>query len=182
MTETNGVTVVVRDATAKDVQEVYQMVCDLNHFQKLPYDDIDKEQFFQQTGLFPTHITPYFHLYVAEVTDNKTGKISLVGYSLDYFMVKMTKKGHTLMLEQFYVKSEFRGKSVGHLLFKQNFIRAKQHNSFSVKLECFDWNPARKFYEDRGGKWDGIRVTPDELTYVFDREAIEDLVNGKYDT
>ena len=182
MTETNGVGIVVRDASASDAEEIYQMVCDLNHFQKRPFDDIDKKDFLKLTGFFPPHTTPYFHLYVAEVTDNKTGEKSLVGYALDYFLVKMTKKGHTLYVEHFYVKAEFRGKSIGHLLFKQIVIRAKEHNSFSLKLECLDWNSARKFYEDRGGKWDGIKVRPDAVTYVFDRETIDDLVNGKYDT
>ena len=182
MTEKNEVRIVVRDASASDAEEIYQMVCDLNHFQKLPHDDIDKKDFLQLTGFFSPHTTPYFHLYVAEVTDNKTGETTLVGYAMDYFLVKMTKKGHTLFVEHVYVKPEFRGMSIGHLLFKETAIRAKEHNSLFLKLECLDWNPARKFYEDRGGKLDGIRVRPDAVTYIFDRVAISDLVNGKYDT
>jgi GNAT superfamily N-acetyltransferase len=170
-------TITIRDAAAEDMEEVHTMAADLISYQKLPYEPIDKEVFLKQSGFFPPNTIPYFHVYVAEATD-ASGNKTLAGYSLDYFFVKLTNKGHTLFIEDLFVKEPFRGQSVGHMLLKQNAIRTKKHNGYSMKLECLDWNPAKKFYERHGGKWDGIKTRPDAITYEYDKQAIDSLVNG----
>ena len=174
----NGLVITIRDAVSADMKEVHQMCADLILYQKLPYEAMDQELFLKQSGLFSPNTTPFFHVYVAEATD-ASGNKTLAGYSLDYFMYKTSEKGHTLFIEDLFVKEAFRGQCVGHLLLKENAIRTKNNHGICMKLECLDWNPAKKFYESHGGKWDGFKTRPDAITYVYDEAVVDALINAK---
>jgi GNAT superfamily N-acetyltransferase len=70
-----------------------------------------------------------------------------VGYAL-FFDYYSSFRGPGLFLEDIYVRSPFRGKSIGRALFAQIASMACKEDGFGVMFNVLDWNqPAIDFYK-----------------------------------
>jgi GNAT superfamily N-acetyltransferase len=164
--------ITIRDAQPGDIDEVYSMMDALIRYQKLDKPPIDINVFKRDTGLFPPNTTKYFHTLVAEDGDGV-----LAGYAL-YFFTYKPSRGKIFYIEDIFVKEEFRGKGVGHLLMKECAKRAKTVFCYCMKLQVLEWNPAKAFYEDHGGKFNGVKIG-DWLEYEYDNKAMDKILRDK---
>jgi GNAT superfamily N-acetyltransferase len=70
-----------------------------------------------------------------------------VGYAI-FFDYYSTFRGPGLFLEDIYICSQFRGKSIGRALFAQVASMARKEDCFGVMFNVLDWNqPAIDFYK-----------------------------------
>ncbi len=89
---------------------------------------------------------PDFYFLVAE-HDKK-----IVGISF-YFIRYSTWKGKVLFLEDFIIKSDFRRKGIGELLFKETIKIAHKEKLNGFFWQVLDWNiPAINFYKKLGAE------------------------------
>jgi GNAT superfamily N-acetyltransferase len=69
------------------------------------------------------------------------------GYAL-FFDYYSTFRGPGLFLEDIYVRSQFRGKGIGRVLFARVASMAREDDCFGVMFNVLDWNqPAIDFYK-----------------------------------
>jgi GNAT superfamily N-acetyltransferase len=83
---------------------------------------------------------PKFRCIIAEWSSQPAG------YAL-YFDYYSSFRGPGLFLEDIYVRSPFRGKSIGRALFARIASMARKDDCFGVMFNVLDWNqPAIDFY------------------------------------
>lgn len=126
------------------------------------------ETFKRDSGLSPDQPIPYFKVLIVESSDGQ-----LAGYAL-YFFTYKTSSGKYLYVEDIFVKEEFRKQTAGIMLMRELAKIARQNESRGMKLFVLDWNPARKFYERCGGKWNNSTYN-EWLEYEFGPDAIDML-------
>ena len=73
----------------------------------------------------------------------------------------------SIYIEELYVEPEFRNLGVGKKLLDAVCGLAVTRDAARVELSVLDWNPARRFYENNGMKYES-----DWLTYRMERPAI----------
>jgi GNAT superfamily N-acetyltransferase len=84
---------------------------------------------------------PKFRVLIAEWDSQPAG------YAL-FFDYYSSFRGPGLFLEDIYVRSQFRGKSIGRALFAQVASMARKEDCFGVMFNVLDWNqPAIDFYK-----------------------------------
>ncbi len=87
--------------------------------------------------------------------------LKIVGMSF-YYIRYSTWTGKNLYLEDIVVKEEFRGNSIGKLLFEETIKEAKKMKVRQMMWQVLDWNePAIRFYKK------------------FDAELDAEWINGK---
>jgi len=126
---------IIRKATGKDLEDIYNLVKELAVYEKEPEAvtaTLDDYQNDFEEGVFEAHI--------AEVE----GKI--VGTTI-YYMTYSTWKGKMLYLEDFVVNQSYRKLGLGQLLFDAFLAEARLKGARLVKWQVLDWNePALSFY------------------------------------
>ncbi len=143
----------IRDAQAKDMSQVLQLIQELASFEKEEHAVEVLAEDLMNDG-FGTH--KLFHCFVAEA------EASIVGMALVYPRYS-TWKGPIIHLEDLIVTERMRGSGLGTALLNEV---VKYGHSLGVKRinwEVIDWNePAITFYESKGAKvmrdWDVVQL------------------------
>ena len=129
-----------RNATKADLPILLELVRELASYEKAPEEvwaDLKEYEEGWENGDFE-----------AIVAIDQDG--SILG-TVIFYLTWSTWKGRMLYLEDFIVKSNFRQKGVGQLLFDCFLDRARTLNCKLAKWQVLDWNePAVKFYEKIG--------------------------------
>ena len=126
----------IRRATIQDIPSIHGLVRELAIYEK------EEAAFTATLEQYQVDFSEnVFQAFVAELQ----GQIA--GMAL-YYMTYSTWKGKMLYLEDFVVKSEFRKKGIGQLLFDAFVQEAKDLDCKIFKLQVLDWNePAINFYK-----------------------------------
>tara|TARA_R110002051_G_scaffold144715_1_gene217713 strand:- start:795 stop:1280 length:486 start_codon:yes stop_codon:yes gene_type:complete len=143
----------IRDAQAKDMGSVLQLINELAVFEKednaveVTVDDLVRDGFGEHK---------LFHCFVAE----SNGKIE--GMALVYPRYS-TWKGPTVHLEDLIVTEKMRGSGLGTALLDQVVTYGHGLGVKRINWEVLDWNePAIKFYEAKGADvkrdWDVVHL------------------------
>ncbi len=136
----------IRQGTPDDVGAVLQLIKELAAYEKaLEEVQINKAQLLAD-GFGEK---PLFGLLVVEVEQ------TIVGFAL-YFYRYSTWKGKLLYLEDLYLKPEARQQQLGTRLFEALTQIARKEKCQRIVWQVLEWNePAIKFYEKIGAKFDG---------------------------
>lgn len=112
--------------------------------------------------------SPLFHSFVAEITSENSSP-QVIGYSIGFFTYS-TWQGKAFLLEDIYVKPNFRMQGVGKKLFIENVKFANDQKCKRFDFHVLDWNPAKNFYEKLGAKnltkkegWEFYRLEGEEM-------------------
>ena len=143
----------IREATAKDMQYVLELIKELASFEKeanaveVTVDDLVHDGFGAEK---------LFHCFVAE----RNSKI--VGMALIYSRYS-TWKGPIIHLEDLVVSETMRGTGLGTSLLNEVVKYCAQQGVKRISWEVLDWNePAIVFYEKKGAKvlrdWDVVHL------------------------
>ena len=154
----------IREATAKDMQYVLELIKELASFEKeasaveVTVDDLVHDGFGAEK---------LFHCFVAE----RNSKI--VGMALIYSRYS-TWKGPIIHLEDLVVSETMRGTGLGTALLNEVVKYCAQQGVKRISWEVLDWNePAITFYEKKGAKvlrdWDVVHL---------DKKGIQNYLNN----
>jgi GNAT superfamily N-acetyltransferase len=143
----------IREATAKDMQYVLELIKELASFEKeanaveVTVDDLVHDGFGAEK---------LFHCFVAE----RNSKI--VGMALIYGRYS-TWKGPIIHLEDLVVSETMRGTGLGTALLNEVVKYCAQQGVKRISWEVLDWNePAIAFYEKKGARvlrdWDVVHL------------------------
>lgn len=94
--------------------------------------------------------SPLFYSFVAETNEESNNK-KIIGYSIGFFTYS-TWQGKAFLMEDIYVKPEFRGRGFGKKIFIENVKFANDQKCKRFDFHVLDWNPAKKFYEKLGAR------------------------------
>lgn len=148
----------IRDAQAKDMDRVLQLITELAVFEKednaveVTVDDLVRDGFGEKK---------LFHCFVAE----SNGKIE--GMALVYPRYS-TWKGPTVHLEDLIVTEKMRGSGLGTALLNRVVTYGHQLGVKRINWEVLDWNePAINFYEAKGANvmrdWDVVHLNEEAI-------------------
>lgn len=144
--------VLIRPPREDEFDQVHALVHELAIFEKAPEHHITTpEQYLED------YRKGWFEVEVALVDEQIVGMIF-------FFQYYSTWKGRTLYLEDFVVRSAWRSKGIGQLLFNRFLEIARQRKCTQAKWQVLDWNEqAIRFYEREGaliekGWWNGKMV------------------------
>ncbi|XP_068628301.1 thialysine N-epsilon-acetyltransferase-like [Battus philenor] len=153
----------IRDATANDMVTVADMIQELADYEhmvegpQLTVEDLQRDGFERQP--------PAFKCKVAELSPSGT----IVGYAI-YFPTYSTWKGRALMLEDVYVRENFRRRGYGKKLFYSIAAEAVRMGCCRLDFHVLAWNEARSFYGALGAEnltereqWCYYRLSGDAL-------------------
>ena len=143
----------IREATAKDMQYVLELIKELASFEKeasaveVTTDDLVHDGFGAEK---------LFHCFVAEHNSK------IVGMALIYSRYS-TWKGPIIHLEDLVVSETMRGTGLGTALLNEVVKYCAQQGVKRISWEVLDWNePAIVFYEKKGAKvlrdWDVVHL------------------------
>lgn len=139
----------IRTPHDNEFEQVHALVHELAIFEKAPEHHITTpEQYLED------YRNGWFEVEVALVEEEIVGMIF-------YYQTYSTWKGRMLYLEDFVVRSAWRGKGIGHQLFERFLQIARERNCVLAKWQVLDWNEkAIRFYEREGasiekGWWNG---------------------------
>ena len=153
----------IRKGIKSDLPSVLSLIKELAEFEKaldevtVTIEDLENDGFGER---------PYYWFLIAEV-DKK-----IVGLSF-YFIRYSTWKGRFLFLEDFVVKSEYRKKGIGALLFEETIKIAQSIDVKGMIWQVLDWNiDAIRFYKkynaDISTDWYNGKLTQERLkTFNF---------------
>ena len=154
----------IREATAKDMQYVLELIKELASFEKeanaveVTADDLVHDGFGAEK---------LFHCFVAE-TNSK-----IVGMALIYRRYS-TWKGPIIHLEDLVVSETMRGSGLGTALLNEVVKYGAKQGVKRICWEVLDWNdPAIAFYEKKGA-----RVLRDWDVVHLDEKGIENYVRN----
>ncbi len=129
---------IIRNATAADMQAVFNLIVELAIYEKAPNEVINTPDQLIKDGFGNQ---PLFVCFVAELDGN------IVGMSLNYIRYS-TWKGAVLYLEDLIVTESYRGKGIGKALFQHTLQYASQNGYQRLQWQVLDWNqPAIDFYK-----------------------------------
>ncbi len=129
---------IIRNATAADMQAVFNLIVELAIYEKAPNEVINTPDQLIKDGFGNQ---PLFVCFVAESDGN------IVGMSLNYIRYS-TWKGAVLYLEDLIVTESYRGKGIGKALFQHTLQYASQNGYQRLQWQVLDWNqPAIDFYK-----------------------------------
>lgn len=152
-------TVLIRQATAADADEIYAMIRELARYEKEENSVVvtaaDLRRQLSQEN-------PPFVCCIAEMDGKPCG---FAVYSFAYSTWEGTR---TLSLEDLYVRAEFRGTGAGVALMSFLAHTAHQHQCRRFEWSVLDWNQsAINFYERLGAKpmtgWTRYRMDADSI-------------------
>lgn len=112
---------------------------------------------------------PLYYSFVAEEIDTK----KLVAYSIGFFTYS-TWQGKAYLLEDIYVKPDFRNRGVGKKIFVENVNFAASQKCVRFDFHVLEWNPAKTFYEKLGA----VNLTEKEgwEFYRLNQEQMKELI------
>jgi ribosomal protein S18 acetylase RimI-like enzyme len=161
MSETLSYT--IRPAAIEDVDQVYQLICDLAVYEGKDLATLPCKKANLQKYLFGKNA--YGSIELAEAGD------AIVGYALYYYGFSGHQGMPLLYIDDIYVKEENRGHGVGTALLKRLASLAKEHECCRLEWHVFDWNErAIDFYQKIGGK-----LRKDLLQIRLEKEAMHRL-------
>jgi len=105
---------------------------------------------------------PQFEVLIAESENSEP-----LGFALFFGKYSTWEAVQSIYIEELYVESDFRKLGVGKKLLDAVCRLAVARDAARVELSVLDWNPARRFYENNGMKYES-----DWLTYRMERPAI----------
>ena len=143
----------IREATAKDMQYVLELIKELASFEKeasaveVTTDDLVRDGFGTEK---------LFHCFVA------TSNSKIVGMALIYSRYS-TWKGPIIHLEDLVVSESMRGSGLGTALLNEVVKYCAKQGVKRICWEVLDWNePAITFYEKKGARvlrdWDVVHL------------------------
>lgn len=130
--------VIIRRAKKKDCPRLLELIKELAEYEKaLPEVTITLEH-LEESGFGDN---PVWWGFVAEVK----GEIQAMAM---YYVRFSTWKGQRMYLEDIYVAPEYRRSGIGHMLFDQLIIEAKEKEFKGMVWQVLEWNePAINFYK-----------------------------------
>ena len=139
----------VRKATPKDMDLLYEMINGLATYEKRPEDmtgSIKMLKYF----LFEKKIAA---AVIAEM-DNKP-----IGYAIYYPTFASFAAKANIYIEDLFIKEEYRGKGFGKEFFHKLSEMLKNEGYAKLEWSCLDWNlPSIEFYKKLGAKEETGRV------------------------
>ena len=151
----------IRSGTANDVPLLRTLIQEFATFERLSTVITDEQ--LRQDGFGPR---PKFRVLIAE-TDGLPA-----GYAL-FFDCYSSLRGHGIFLEDLFVRSQFRGKSVGRALLAHVARITEDANGFGIMFNVLDWNDrAIKFYRRIGATF-----LDDWKTVCLEQKALHDLAS-----
>ncbi|GAB1375093.1 MAG: GNAT family N-acetyltransferase [Bacteroidales bacterium] len=154
----------IRNATEKDVEIIFDFICELAIYEKLRSDVTATPEILMES---------LFVKRQAEVIIAEEGGIAL-GFAL-YFHNFSTFKGRAcLYLEDIFVKEEHRGRGIGKILFKRLAQIAVERGCERFDWAVLDWNqPSIEFYKGLGAtpmdEWTVFRLTGEALHLMAEK-------------
>lgn len=140
---------IVRKATPKDVDLLYEMINGLATYEKRPEDmtgSIKMLKYF----LFEKKIATAL---IAEI-DNEP-----IGYAIYYPTFASFATKMNAYIEDLFIKPEYRGKGLGKEFFYKLLEMIKDEGYSKLEWSCLDWNtPSIEFYKKLGAKEETGRV------------------------
>ena len=140
---------IVRKATPKDMDLLYEMINGLATYEKRPEDmtgSIKMLKYF----LFEKKIAT---AVIAEI-DNKP-----IGYAIYYPTFASFAAKMNAYIEDLFIKPEYRGKGFGKEFFHKLLEMIKDEGYSKLEWSCLDWNlPSIEFYKKLGAKEETGRV------------------------
>jgi len=149
----------IRPATANDVPQILQFICELAEYEKLSDQVTATEQLLHQNLFGPR---PVAECLIAELDQTP------VAFAL-YFHNFSTFIGRPgIYLEDLFVHPAARGKGIGRALLTHLAKIAVERNCGRLEWSVLDWNePAIGFYKKLGAvpmdEWTVMRVAGDAL-------------------
>ncbi|GAB6019321.1 hypothetical protein CHUAL_000916 [Chamberlinius hualienensis] len=162
-------TIAVREATLSDVKGVLHLIKELAMYEKMPECAKLTEEDWINDG-FGDH--RFFYTFVAVEIDEQNGSEGqLVGLAL-YFYTYSTWEGRSALLEDIFVKPEYRHKGVGHQLLTAVVKTVYAKRCSRLDLHVLDWNaPSLQFFKQHGAidltekeGWHFLRLTKNSLS------------------
>ena len=136
----------IRNATAKDVPDLLELVRELAIFEKAPNEVINTEEKMLEDGF---GVNKLFDAFVAELNGE------IIGLAITYYRYS-TWKGNCLYLEDLIVTEKYRGIGAGQQLFTHCIDFGKENGCHKMIWQVLDWNkPALDFYTLYGAHLDG---------------------------
>ncbi|XP_034950187.1 diamine acetyltransferase 1 [Chelonus insularis] len=130
----------IRELRREDCVSLRKLMQELADFQEMP-DAIELNSEDLQKYAFGEN--PRFYAFVAEFNGD------LVGHAI-YYDTFSSWRGKCMFLDELYVKSEFRNKGIGSLLYDAVKKRAKSEGCARLQFLTLKSNPAKEFYKRRG--------------------------------
>lgn len=139
----------VRKATPKDVDLLYEMINGLATYEKRPEDMTGSIKMLKY-WLFEKKIAT---AVIAEI-DNKP-----IGYAIYYPMFASFATKMNAYIEDLFIKPEYRGKGFGKEFFHKLLEMIKDEGYSKLEWSCLDWNTLSiEFYKKLGAKEETGRV------------------------
>ncbi|MBS0624472.1 MAG: GNAT family N-acetyltransferase [Verrucomicrobia bacterium] len=132
----------IRPAEPKDVDTLFELICELATFEGNPFPFVTKEN-LAWYGFGPS---PRFQ---AELAETERGA---VGYALYSYGFSANKGTPFLYIDDLYVKESERGQGIGKALLDRLAELALENGCCRMEWHAFDWNEkAIDFYQHLGG-------------------------------
>jgi GNAT superfamily N-acetyltransferase len=126
----------IRQATVEDVPMLHSLIQEMAEYEHFPL--FITEQILMNDGF---GAQAKFRVLIAEFGGDPAG------YAF-FFDSYSTFQGRGLLLEDLFVRPEFRKNKIGHALFSRVAAIALQENCFGIMLHVLDWNEmAIQFYK-----------------------------------
>jgi GNAT superfamily N-acetyltransferase len=151
--------VIIRAATAADVDEILALVRELAEYEQAPDEvtatsaDLLRDGFGQN---------PRFYVLLACEGDE------VAGFAFYFFAYSTWRAQPTLYLEDLFVRPAYRRRGLGVMLMRRLADEAKRTGCGRFQWQVLDWNePAVRFYESLGAKilreWWTVRFEGDAI-------------------
>lgn len=152
--------IIIRDAVAKDAQTIYDFVVELAVYEKEP-EAVKTSVEETREKIFGDKST-----VKALICEEDGVAIGMAVYFYNY-STWLGKNG--IYLEDLYVREAKRGVGAGKAMLKHLAQKALDEDCGRFEWSCLDWNtPSREFYESIGAKsqeeWVGYRLEGEALT------------------
>ncbi len=135
---------VVRKARKTDFENVFKLIVELAHFEKLapPSKTAKKRLFYDSFGSKRKN-----NILVAQAENE------IVGYAFYFFTYSSFLARKTLYLEDIFISHKYRTKGIGKQIFKELIKTAEKEKCGRMEWCVLDWNKnAIRFYNKLGAK------------------------------
>lgn len=158
----------IRKTELDDLKYILEMIHELIEYQKGPPTSLTLDDLVRDAGFTGSH--PLFYSFIAEI-DGKA-----LGYTIVFYTYS-TWEGRSLLLEDIYVRPEYRHLGVGKKLMQTTIQFAVDTGCSRVDLHVLNTNEtARNFYKGIGAT--NLTETEGWLYYKFDKKDMESIIRG----
>lgn len=141
----------IRLATENDFEEIHELIKEMALFENMADKVINTVERMKAES-------EYLNCFVAESFEKR-----ILGYAT-FFFTYHTFVGKSLYMDDLYVKSELRGKSIGTQLINKVIDYARNSGCHKLRWQVSKWNtPAINFYQSLGAQIDNIEQNCDLL-------------------